>query len=73
MSDTKCRQCPDDIVKRATHAPCCSSHKVPLCCRHYRRTHFVEVGRCCKHDSRPDSEVRLPSDQAHRDPAEYNA
>lgn len=43
----KCERCPEDINKRATHTPCCSSHGVRLCCRHYRRTHFVEVGDCC--------------------------
>lgn len=30
-----------------THVPCCSSHKVPMTCKEYRRTHFVEVGVCC--------------------------
>jgi hypothetical protein len=45
----------------ATHDPCCSSHGVTMGCDRYRRTHFVEVGRCCKHDDRPDSAVTRPS------------
>lgn len=47
MAETKCFHCPEDITKRATHVPCCTSHSRPLCCRHYRRAHFVEVGFCC--------------------------
>ena len=27
--------------------PCCSSHLKPLCCLHYRHTHFVETGCSC--------------------------
>lgn len=42
-----CVRCPNEMGIRATHKPCCSSHNVLLCCRHYRRTHFVEVGWCC--------------------------
>lgn len=26
------------------HTPCCSSHGKPLCCKHYKRFHFVETG-----------------------------
>lgn len=59
----KCERCPEDINKRATHSPCCSSHGVRLCCRHYRRTHFVEVGDCC-------DAYRLEREAAHRATAE---
>lgn len=31
---------------RDAHFPCCSSHKIDMCCACYRRTHFVEVGPC---------------------------
>lgn len=30
------------------YTPCCSSHGKPLCCHHYRWSHFVETGcDCC--------------------------
>jgi hypothetical protein len=44
----------------ATHDPCCSSHGVTMGCDQYRRTHFVEVGRCCEHDDRPARDVMPP-------------
>lgn len=34
-----------------THAPCCSSHGVPMTCARYRRTHYVEVRPCCAIDA----------------------
>jgi len=29
------------------HDPCCSSHGKPLCCKHYRSTHFVDEAFPC--------------------------
>ena len=34
----------------ATHDPCCSAHGVPLDCKTYRATHFVDVRPCCAAD-----------------------
>ena len=49
-TSVKCIRCTSDITARATHTPCCSSHDKPMCCRHYRRAHFVELGWCCEAD-----------------------
>lgn len=39
-------------VASPAHSPCCSTHANDLCCRHYRRSHFVEVRPCCETDAR---------------------
>jgi hypothetical protein len=52
MSDV-CRAC----TSAATHSPCCSSHRGNLCCHHYRRFHFVEVGNCCAEDAKARPEA----------------
>lgn len=39
--DVKCWACDSDAKN---HDPCCSSHHRALCCEHYRKFHFVEVG-----------------------------
>ena len=36
----------------ASSTPCCSSHGKPMCCFHYRRSHFVETGCDCCADGR---------------------
>ena len=41
--------------------PCCSSHNHPLCCYHYRWSHFVETGcDCC-----PDG-IKIRAEMAAR-------
>ena len=39
-------------VSGFTHTPCCTAHGVDMDCATYRRTHFVEVGYCCRYDER---------------------
>lgn len=49
MSDVKCRaaDCAEPVPE--AHEPCCSSHGKPLCCKHYKRFHFVETGPAVCH------------------------
>lgn len=44
LLDVECLRCGN--WSPPAHAPCCHSHMENLCCKCYRRLHFVEVGPC---------------------------
>ena len=65
LEEDEAREAARAAPRTGPHAPCCSSHGVDMDCETYRRTHFVETGRCCP-DPRAPSAPSAPSGQDTR-------